>query len=149
MRTVLWMLLLTGVSTSGCAAITASRTETLAVSSEPSGAEVKLNGAPVARTPAYVLLDRKQPSAVQIVARGYQPQECPVQMAAGGGYIAADVLLCVLLFPIGCVSFIDAAGDWNTLVYPYCYVTLAPEAGTEMPPPPPAPPVPPPPPPAG
>jgi len=149
MRTVLAVLVSFGVSTSGCAAITASRTETLSVTSEPPGADVLLNGAAVARTPANVLLERKHPPVVQVAAKGYRPQECTVRMEAGGGYLAADIILCVLLFPIGCISFIDATGDWNTLTNPYCSVALAPASGTEPPPPPPPGPIPPPPPPPG
>lgn len=117
---------LLGVWSAGCAAITASRTDTLHVYSSPPGAEIRVNGTVAGRTPASIQVTRKAPETVEVVASGYDPQRCPVSMTAGGGYVAGDVLLCVLLFPIGCISWIDAGGDWNTLVSPHCSVTLHP-----------------------
>ena len=118
--------LLCGLWSPGCAAIVASRTDTLNVNSNPQGAEIRLNGTVTGRTPAAVQVTRMAPESVEVVAPGYDPQRCPVSMTAGGGYIAGDVLFCVLLFPIGCISWIDAAGYWNTLVSPNCSVTLNP-----------------------
>jgi PEGA domain-containing protein len=129
-----------GLLSGGCAAITASRTDMLTVNSNPQGAEVRLDGAPVARTPASIAVDRKRPPMIEVALPGFQSRLCPIRMTAGGGYIAADIVLCVLLCPIGCISFIDAGGDWNVLDPPTCYVTFAPggpPAGWPPPPPPP------------
>lgn len=128
----------------GCAAITASRFEMLTVNSYPPGAEVRVNGVPAARTPASIAIDRKRPPLVEVASPGLPPRACPFRMTPGGGYIAADVLLCVFLFPVGCISFIDAAGDWNVLDPPACYVGLEPAAGGAAPSWPPEPPPPPP-----
>ena len=126
-------LLLVGFQVSGCAAIVASKTDTLSVNSNPQGAEVRLNGNPAGKTPTSVQITRKAPETVEVVLPGHESQKCPVNMTPGGGYIAGDVLFCVLLFPIGCISWIDAAGDWNTLVSPNCLVTLPPKDGTPVP----------------
>jgi hypothetical protein len=121
---------------SGCAAITASRTDSLNVASSPPGAEIRVNGVPVGRTPMAVPIARKTPETVEVVALGYEGQRCSTAMTPGGGYIAGDVLLCVFLFPFGCISWIDAAGYWNTLLYPSCYVTLPPSPLPPLPVPP-------------
>jgi putative lipoic acid-binding regulatory protein len=118
-------VLLTNLS--GCAAITASSTDDLRVISTPAAALVRVDGNIVGATPRTVEVTRKRPEAVEVMAPGFHTQQCQVRMSAGGGYIAADIILCVLLFPIGCISFIDAGGSWNTLDQTSCAVTLIPD----------------------
>jgi hypothetical protein len=121
---------------SGCASITAGRYDVLTVRAAPPGAIVQVDGVPVGQAPLGVGIDRRRAPSVVVTAPGFQPQQCPVRLLAGGGYVAADVVLCAVLFPIGCVSFIDAGGAWNALEQPSCFVVLQPEAAA----PPPAPP---------
>ncbi len=125
-----------------CATLTAPKTDLLAVTSNPAGAEVRVNGQVVARTPAAVELERRRPSSVEVSLPGYYSQACPVRLQPSNSYVVPDVILCILLFPIGCIAFIDAEGAWNELDPRACYVSLAPGYATVPPPvsPPPLPP---------
>lgn len=125
MRPLLTILLL-GLAPA-CASITASRTEPFSVTSSPPGAEVTLNGSYVGRTPVTVDVPRRMPSP-EVVLRmaGHEPRSCNLSHSVGGGYVAANTIMCVLLFPIGCVSFIDGNGSWNELVTDGCSVAFEP-----------------------
>lgn len=118
------LLLLPALLFTGCAALTASKTETLYVSSVPAGAEIRVNGGTLGRTPGSVAIDRAMPPRVEVGFPGQPGSTCPVLMSPGAGYVVSDVLLCLFLFPIGCVSFIDAGGAWNQLQTPNCNVNL-------------------------
>lgn len=121
---------------SSCASLTAARADLLMVSSTPPGAEVRVDGAPLGLTPMAVAIDRLRPGTVEVVAGGHAPQRCSTRMSPGATYLAGDIVLCVLLFPVGCVSFIDAAGAWNVLDRPSCNAVLQPlEPGPVGPPP--------------
>lgn len=134
MRLVQPLLVLAAAAlATGCASITASSSEALQVVSDPPGAYVRVNGQIVGQTPTAVEVPRRSEPAVEVFAGGRQSQFCPVGHVAGGGYIAADVVLCLIFFPVGCLSFIDADGAWNTLSAPYCSVSLPP-AGQSFPP---------------
>ncbi len=121
------------VTSSGCAAITAGSTDELKVNSTPPGAQVRVDGVPTATTPATIRVSRKRPPTVDVAAPGYASQQCPVQMSAGGGYIAADIAWCVVAFPLGCISFIDAGGSWNELEQGSCDVALQPASALAPP----------------
>jgi hypothetical protein len=107
-----------------CASITASRTDRLKVSATPPGAIVTMDGDNRGAAPVTVDVPRGRQSTVEITAPGFRAATCDTSMSPGGGYIAADVVLCVLLFPVGCISFIDAGGAWNELRSPVCSVSL-------------------------
>jgi hypothetical protein len=142
MSRLLWTL--PACALAGCATLTAPRMELLQVNSLPPGAEVRADGVPVGTTPVAVPISRTHPTQVEVRAPGHEPVECPVHLVPGPGYLAADIVLCVLFFPVGCVSFLDAAGAWNVLARSSCEATLTPLAGPPvvMPPPPlPTPPV--------
>ena len=120
------LALLACVPLSGCATLSGSRVEYLRVDSIPQGAAVNVNGVGGGYTPAAVEVDKHHPSVVQVSMAGQPPVFCSTEMSASPGYVAADVILCLLLFPIGCISFIDAAGAWNELSHPVCMVHFAP-----------------------
>ena len=123
------------LAATGCATTTASKTQSFSVSSNPEGGQIVLNGQPVGVTPAVIEIPRKlNPLAVEVRMPGHQTQVCPVHHSAGGGYIAPDVAMCVLLFPIGCVAFVDADGSWNEIDSGACNVTLPPMAAPAAPP---------------
>jgi len=130
---VLPLLAVAAVST-GCASITAPRNDYLRVVSQPPGASVRVNGIGGGYTPAVVEVDKQHPPVVDVSVPGQPPFICSTRMSAATGYVVADILLCVFLFPFGCVSFIDASGAWNELDHPFCAVTFAP--GTKPPAPP-------------
>ncbi len=166
------LALLACLPLAGCATLTGSRIDYLRVESVPPGANVSVDGIGGGRTPAVVEVDKRRPPLVEVSVPGQPPVLCSTAMSAAPGYVAADVILCVLLFPIGCVSFVDAAGAWNELSQPVCRVHFgpppasappaspppaspppaspppAPPGGTPPPPPPSRPPAPPPPPPS-
>jgi hypothetical protein len=132
------VLLAAVVLATGCASITAKPTDTLYVSSNPPGAQVLVSGTPRGPAPLSVEIDRRNPEVVNLALPGYQTQDCNLRMSAGTGYVVADVVLCVLLFPIGCVSFIDANGSWNELEFHSCNLNLQPgsaQSGYPAPPP--------------
>jgi PEGA domain len=117
--------IVTAVST-GCATITAPRTERVAVHSYPEGAEVRVVGVPQGNTPTSVEVEKRFPPTIQVSMTGYQPEECRLRTSPGTFYVVADVALCLVLFPFGCISFIDASGAWNELVSTTCNVSLKP-----------------------
>jgi PEGA domain len=118
-----FFVLLSVLTSFSCASLTASMTQPLAVNSYPPGADVYVNGNAVGVTPMTVEIPRKDPTVVKVGPPG-QTRSCSLSSSAGGGYIAADVILCVLLFPFGCISFIDAGGAWNELRETTCDVNL-------------------------
>jgi hypothetical protein len=109
------LALLACLPLAGCATLTGSRIDYLRVESVPPGANVSVDGIGGGRTPAVVEVDKRRPPLVEVSVPGQPPVLCSTAMSAAPGYVAADVILCVLLFPIGCVSFVDAAGAWNEL----------------------------------
>lgn len=112
---------------SGCATITAPKTMWLTVESEPSGADIRVDGVPAGSTPATVELRKsRETPQVQVSLPGLAPALCPVRTSAGTGYVAADTLMCIFLFPFGCVALIDASGAWNELDHDRCVVRLSP-----------------------
>lgn len=112
--------------TSGCATITASRTEQLSINSYPEGAEVRVDGMPQGHTPTTIEVEKKRPPKIQVSMPGYRSEECRVRTGPATAYVAADAALCVLFFPLGCISFIDAGGAWNQFESTSCNVGLRP-----------------------
>jgi len=110
----------------GCATLTGEQSQSLSVASNPAGARVWVDGAYAGQTPMVLQLPRQRESQVELALDGYQSQLCPTTQSANSGYVVADALLCLLLFPIGCVSFIDAGGAWSSLDYPVCNAELEP-----------------------
>ncbi|MBX7098789.1 MAG: PEGA domain-containing protein [Myxococcaceae bacterium] len=123
------LLLLNVLVLSGCATLTAPKSLWLTVESEPAGAEIRVDGVPAGTTPATVELRKsRETPLVQLAMPGRAPATCPVRTSAGGGYVVADTLMCVFLFPFGCVALIDANGAWNELVHERCALVLSPGA---------------------
>ena len=109
-----------------CATIIAPRHALLDVVSSPPGADVLVNGQRVGTTPTRIDYDSQRVPSLEVALQGYQTQTCRQRVSAGTGYVVADCLLCLFLFPFGCISFIDAGGAWNELDPPFCSVTLTP-----------------------
>jgi hypothetical protein len=125
------LLAVASMVVSGCASITASRSEPFSVLSEPPGAEVRLNGSIVGTTPTQVDIPRQMNSPlIEVTRRGFSTEACHVTHSAGGGFVAADVAMCLFLFPIGCIALIDANGSWNSLDVDWCRVSLKPTQST-------------------
>lgn len=112
--------------TTGCATLTGVPVDTLSINSTPPGAEVRIDGMASGRTPTNIDFDKKRLPRIEVNMPGFQPHTCRPRVTAGTFYVVSDVLLCLLLFPIGCISFIDAGGAWNELESPYCNATFQP-----------------------
>lgn len=133
------VLLATAAMALNCASLTASHVAYLPVVSNPPDAEVRVDGIPVGRTPMTVALDKGNTRPfVQVLLDGYSPAVCNAHLSPGRWYVAADIAMCVLLLPpVGCIAFEDAAGAWNMLDVDQCHVDLQPVNGERYPPPPP------------
>lgn len=80
---------------SSCATITRGVHEKLYVTSEPSGAEVKLSSGETAITPAKIVKGRKESFTVTVSKPGYNPQTVKVESKfspTGGTAMAGNVL---------------------------------------------------------
>ena len=82
--------------TGGCASITRGTTDALVITSEPSGASVRLSNGNSGVTPATFVLPRKHNTVVTIKKEGYEEVVVNVVSqvdAAGGAGMAGNVLL--------------------------------------------------------
>jgi hypothetical protein len=68
----------------GCATIIKGTTQSVPVSSEPSGADILVDGSLVGTTPADVELKRKRDHLVLIQKKGYAPKSVAVVKNVGG-----------------------------------------------------------------
>jgi len=123
MRAPLAFMLLLATGT-GCATLTATKSEVLSVTSEPTGAEVTSDGVPVGRTPVEVEVPRARAPRIEVSKAGYETERCRLSQGPGSAYLTADIVLCVLLFPFGCAAFVDSGGAWNQLDSYQCHATL-------------------------
>lgn len=122
--------LTSAVFVSGCASTVAAKYDMVSVTSEPSGAEVMVNGHPSGHTPTSVAVEKRlaNNTVVTIQMAGHESQQCRLSGSPGVGYVVADAIWCVALFPIGCVAFVDAGGAWNIVDQQDCAATLRPSA---------------------
>ena len=72
------------ILTSGCATIVKGTTQGITVSSEPSGADIHVDGTLVGQTPVSVEMERKRDHLVRIERDGYEPRTVPVIKTVGG-----------------------------------------------------------------
>ncbi len=115
----------------GCASITAPRTMPLTINSNIAGADVTVDGVLTGQAPTRLELEKTTRSPlVTVGAAGYASHTCRTLSKPGTGYLVADIVMCVLLFPFGCVAFIDAGGAWNELDSPVCSADLQPLNGS-------------------
>ena len=107
--------------TTGCATILKGTNQEIPISSDPSGADIFVDGNLVGTTPADVQIKRKRDHLVEIKKTGYQPKSVPVVKNVGGavwGNILAG----------GLIGWgVDAAtGAQNNLTPKTIYVRLEP-----------------------
>ncbi len=69
---------------SGCATVIKGTTQGIPISSDPTGADVLVDGLVVGTTPADVEMKRKRDHLVTIQLDGYQPKSVPVVKDIGG-----------------------------------------------------------------
>ncbi len=94
---------------SGCGAIFTPSSALVTLTSEPDGAEVRVDGFPVGRTPLQTYVSNRRHHHVTFEYGG-QETGCILEASVGAGWVVLDVLLG--LIPV----VIDAAtGGWTTL----------------------------------
>ena len=104
----------------GCAAIFKGSSEGVDFGSDPSGAQVYINGSPRGTTPCKIMLASKGTYVIEFKKEGYNPQTYTITNHVGAGWIILDVLLTGL---IGVV--VDATtGAWYELDSKYVNMIL-------------------------
>ena len=94
----------------GCATLFAPKTHPLAISSEPRGAEVYVNGFKMGTTPVELSLKADKSYTIEYRKEGYESVSRIVNTKVGAGWIVLDVLGGFI--PV----IIDAAtGAWKEL----------------------------------
>ncbi|MDG4945739.1 PEGA domain-containing protein [Weeksellaceae bacterium KMM 9713] len=97
-------------SMSSCATLFGKKTHALAVSSEPAGAEVYVNGFKMGVTPIELNLKADKSYTIEYRKEGFDSVTRVVNTKVGAGWVVLDVL--GGLVPI----IVDAAtGSWNKL----------------------------------
>ncbi len=95
---------------SGCATLFAPQSHALAIASEPSGADVYVNGFKMGTTPIELSLSADKSYMIEFRKEGYQTVTRVVNTRVGAGWVILDVI--GGLIPI----IVDAAtGKWNSL----------------------------------
>lgn len=94
----------------GCATIFATKNQPLAISSEPKGAELYVNGFKMGKTPLKLILKADKSYTIEFRKEGYESVTRFVNTKAGAGWIVLDILFGFI--PV----IIDAStGAWNKL----------------------------------
>ncbi len=94
----------------GCATLFAPKTHPLAVSSEPHGAEVYVNGLKMGTTPVKLSLKADKSYNIEFRKEGYESVTRVVNTKVGAGWVVLDAISGFV--PV----IIDAAtGSWNKL----------------------------------
>lgn len=103
----------------GCATLFNSGSANVPMSSDPTGAEVIVDGNRRGTTPVTLELDNNSKHTVVFQKEGYKDVTCELGTSVGAGWVVLDVL--GGLAPI----IIDAAtGKWKSLNTKNCNVTM-------------------------
>ena len=117
--------ILTLLLTTGCATLFNDGMKTVAMSSNPAGAEVWIDGTRRGTTPVSFDLNNHQGHTVVFRQEGHQEVTCQLTTSVGAGWVILDVL--GGLIPV----IVDAAtGKWNSLTQGACNVVLPAVRGT-------------------
>lgn len=94
----------------GCATIFKGASENVDFSSDPSGADVYINGSLRGKTPISLKLESKKTYTIEFKKEGYEPRTYTITNHVGAGWIILDIL--GGLVPV----IVDAAtGAWYEL----------------------------------
>ncbi len=127
-RLFLVLICIACVAPVGCAAVFKGGDETVHFTSEPSGADVRVDGMPVGRTPCTAKLKSSQTHIIEWSKDGYRKEARQLGNHVGAGWVILD-LFNITFIPL----IIDAAtGDWHYLNLPdgnQMHGVLEPESG--------------------
>jgi hypothetical protein len=90
-RTTLFALPIVAIGLAGCATIIQGTTQQIGVSSQPSGAVVKVNNQPMGQTPIVLNLKRRDSHTVTIELDGYQPYNQALTRSLSG-WVAGNII---------------------------------------------------------
>jgi len=111
-------------ASTSCATVLAGDKDAVRVSSTPSRAYVRVDGAKVGRTPMTVELTRKH-SHVVTVSKNGQEGSCQIGRSTGGGWIVLDLLVFGILILPWIVDIVT--GAWTGLDKKRCHLDLTPD----------------------
>lgn len=121
---VVSVLVLAAFGTAGCGLLFNSKTRAVSMASEPSGADVYVDGARVGTTPMAFELNIKTDHVIAFRMDGHKEVSCTIDRSVGAGWVVLDIL--GGLIPL----IIDAAtGSWYGLGPKVCNVTMPVEGG--------------------
>ena len=110
MKKAIALLIIAVFTLQSCATLFAPKKTTVAVTSEPRGADVIVNGYKMGVTPVELSLDNDKDYAIEYKKEGYEKVVKMIGTKTGAGWIILDVLFG--LVPV----IVDAAtGDWKKL----------------------------------
>jgi PEGA domain-containing protein len=113
------LLLLAALAGTGCATVFAKKSMMAPMSSDPSGAEVFVDGHRVGQTPITIELSHRREHVIGFRKAGYKEATCTIGRSVGAVWIVLDVVFG--LVPV----IIDAAtGSWYGSKPKVCNVTL-------------------------
>lgn len=108
------LAVMVAVAGSGCATIVHGRHQAIAVTSDPPGAAVQLNGTSVGTTPATVRVRRRGPAVLELAKDGFAPMRVEVESRTSR-WIAGNL---VLLNPLAIQGF-SSTGAWAAAAVPW------------------------------
>lgn len=118
------LCMLVSVAAVACGTLFNQSEKTVSMSSEPSEAEVWVDGNRMGMTPVTLELDNFESHTVTFRKEGYREVTCELNSSAKAGWIVLDVL--GGLIPV----IVDAAtGEWSGISDDTCNVTLPSESG--------------------
>lgn len=104
----LCLILILSISLNSCATLFSGSKEKIELSSEPSGADVYLNGVKNGTTPLELVLQKSKNYIIEFRKDGYSNRVLNLNYSLGAGWLILDILAGL----IGVI--VDAAtGNWN------------------------------------
>ena len=101
---------LVGYHISGCATVFKGTREPVDFNSDPTGAEVYVNGSLMGKTPVTLKLESKIEYTIEFRKEGYDPKTYTITNHVGAGWIVLDILFGVVPVVVDAVT-----GAWYKL----------------------------------
>lgn len=122
-KIIIYFLILTFLTYSGCATIFTGSNETVSLSSEPSGAKVLVNGNDEGKTPLALKLKKGKEYSIEFVKDGFESKSFRLTYSIGAGWIILDILCGIVGVVVDAVT-----GNWNSFDQNYYKANLSPKA---------------------